>query len=161
MTKEQIQIESWLSEYLILEKRIDALYEQAQKPGMLGMFIKMGPKSTANMAVQTDAIHVDGGFPPLPWAINLETVYAKVKELSDDISEKIMACVAQMADIKCAVDRAGLTHEEYLYVEQRYFLGMSVKEMERDGCKRTRLGDVKESALQKIYQARYKKAETA
>lgn len=161
MDKNLIQTESWLSEYLILEKRIDALAAQAQKPGLLGMFIKMGPKGIKDMAVQTDAIHVDGGFPPLPWATKLESVYAKVKEFSEDISTKMMACVAQMTDIRCAVDRAGLTQEEALYIEQRYFLGMSVKEMERDGCGRSKLSDIKLSALEKISAVRCNSAESA
>jgi hypothetical protein len=49
---------------------------------------------------------------------------------------------------------AGLTNEEQLYIEQRYFLGMSVREMEREGCRETRLREIKRSALEKIHLAR-------
>lgn len=150
MTNELIQTESWLAEYLILEKRIGALYKQAERPQLRDMFLKMAPKGDKNMAVDTDKVNVQGGNKPIPWAANLETIYAKVKEISQDISDKIMACVEQQTDMRCAVDRARLTHEEYLYVEQRYFLGMSVKEMERDGCMATRLKQIKRSALEKI-----------
>ncbi len=157
MTNELITTESWLAEYLILEKRIDALYEQAQKPGLLGMFAKMGPKGIKNMAVQTDAIHVDGGFPPLPWAVSLEPIMADLQKRYDEISADMKACIAEMADIKCVVGQAGLTNEERLYIEQRYFLGMSVKEMEREGCGETKLLQIKRSALQKICDARIRK----
>ena len=161
MDKNLVQVESWLSNYTILEKRIDALYKQSQRPQLKEMFLKMAPKGDKNMAIDTEAVSVSGGHKPIPWAVNLESVLSKVKEISDGISESMKACAAQMQDIRCAVSMAGLDNEEYLYIEQRYFLGMSVKEMERDGCMRTRLSDVKMSALQKIYDARYKKAETA
>lgn len=154
LDKKLIEVESWLSEYLILEKRIDALYKQSQRPHLREMFLKMGPKGDKNMAVDTEATRVDGGKSPIPWAVNLESVLAKVKEISQDISDNIMDCVRQQMDIRCAVDQAGLTHEEYLYVEQRYFLGMSVKEMERDGCRLTRLKEIKMSSLKKICAAR-------
>ena len=154
MTKELIQIESWLSEYLILEKRIESLYKQAQRPHLREMFLKMGPKGDKNIAVDTDKINVQGGHKPVMWATNLEGVYARVKEMSDDITSKLQACLAQQAEIMSVVDSAGLDHEEYLYIEQRDFEGLSVKEMERNGCGETKLLQIKRAALQKIYDER-------
>lgn len=154
MDKSLIETESWLSEYRIIEKRIDSLYKQAQRPMLREAFLKMGPKGDANMAVDMGRINVDGGHNPIPWVVNLESAYAKAKDISDDIASKIEACLAQQAMMLLAVDRAGLTQEEHLYIEQRYFEGMSVKEMEREGCRHTRLVDVKRSALEKIYSAR-------
>ena len=154
MDKHILETESWLQDYKILEKRIDALYEQAQKPGLLGMFLKMGPKGDKDMAVDTDKVSVQGGHKPVMWATNLEEIYSKVKEMSDDIARKIQACLAQQSDMVQVVDSAGLSTEEYLYIEQRYFLGMSVKEMERNGAGETKLQQIKRSALEKISVAR-------
>lgn len=154
LDKKLIEVESWLSEYIILEKRIDALYKQSQRPHLREMFLKMGPKGDKNMAVDTDKVNVMGGHKPIPWMFNLEAVFAKVNEISDEIGESMKACAAQMQDIRCTVGMAGLDNEEALYVEQRYFLGMSVKEMERDGCRLTRLKEIKMSSLKKICAAR-------
>ena len=150
MDKNLIQTESWLSEYLILEKRITALYKQADCPYLKNMFLKMGPQGDKNMAVNIEQERVSGGSKAIPWAMNLEEIYAKVKEVSDDINTKIVACVTQQTEIRHAVAIAGLSHEEYLYIEQRYFLGMSVKEMEREGCGYNKLANIKKFALEKI-----------
>jgi len=158
MTKELTQTESWLSEYLILEKRVDALYQQAQRPALKEMFLKLGPKGDKNMAVDTEATRVSGGRACVPFNVCLDEIQAKLKEMAEDIRAKIQSCLAQQADIQAVVDRAGLTHEEYLYIEQRYFIGMSVKEMERDGCKHNRLANIKRVALEKICDARVRKA---
>lgn len=154
MDKHLIETESWLQEYRILEQRIESLYCQAQRPQLKEMFLRMGPRGDKNMAVDLDRINVQGGHRPVPWAVNLESVCEKIKQMSEETMGKIMACLAQQNDMVLTVERAGLSHEENLYVEQRYFLGMSIKEMERDGCMETRLRQIKLSALQKIYDSR-------
>lgn len=154
MDKHLIETEKWLSEYIILEKRIDALYKQSQRPHLKELALKFAPKGDKNMAVDTEKVRVDGGHRPVPWVIDFEKLYPKLKEISDEITDQILECEHELADMRMVVGRAGLTNEERLYIEQRYFLGMSVKEMERDGVGRNKLADTKKSALEKIHKSR-------
>lgn len=154
MDKHLIETEKWLSEYTIIEKRIDALYKQSQRPHLKELALKFAPKGDKNMAVDTEKVRVDGGHRPVPWVIDFEKLYPKLKEISDEITDQILECEHELADMRMVVGRAGLTNEERLYIEQRYFLGMSVKEMERDGVGRNKLADTKKSALEKIHKSR-------
>jgi len=161
LTKELVEVERWLSEYTIIEKRIDALYKQSQRPHLRDLALKLGPRGDKNMAVDTEKVRVDGGKRPLPWYIEYERLYPKLKEVSEEISQEILACEHQLTDMRAIVRMAGLTNEEQLYIEQRYFLGMSVREMEREGCRETRLKEIKKSALEKICAARRKATQNA
>ena len=154
MAKELVEVERWLSEYTILEKRIDALYKQSKRRHLRELALKMGPRGDKNMAVDTEKVRVDGGQRPVPWYITFEQLYHNLKEVSEEISQEILACEHQLTDMRSVVRMAGLTNEEQLYIEQRYFLGMSVREMEREGCRETRLREIKRSALEKIHLAR-------
>lgn len=156
MDKHLIETEKWLSEYTIIEKRINALLQQSQRLHLKELALKLGPKGDKNMAVDTEKVRVDGGHRPVPWVIDFEKLYPKLKEISDEITDQILECEHELADRQIVVGRADLTNEERLYIEQRYFLGMSVKEMERNGCRETRLLQIKRSALKKIYDARHK-----
>jgi hypothetical protein len=158
LTKELVEVERWLSEYTILEKRIDALYKQAKRPHLRDLALKLGPRGDNNMAVDTELIRVDGGKRPLPWYIEYERLYPKLKEVSEEISQEILACEHQLTDMRSVVRMAELTNEEQLYIEQRYFLGMSVRELEGEGYGRNKLADIKKSALEKIVAARKKEA---
>jgi hypothetical protein len=154
LTKELVEVEKWLSEYTIIEKRIDALYKQAKRPHLRDLALKLGPRGDKNMAVDTEQVRVDGGHRPVPWIVDFEKLYPKLGEISDEITDQILACEHELADRRMVVGRADLTNEERLYIEQRYFLGMSVKEMERDGVGRNKLADTKKSALEKIHKSR-------
>ncbi len=156
MTKELAEVERWLSEYTIIEKRIDALYKQAKRPHLRDLALKLGPRGDKNMAVDTEQVRVSGGHQPLPWIVDFEMLYPKIAEVSEEISQEILACEHQLTDMRAVVRMAGLTSEEQLYIEQRYFLGMTVREMEQEWCGRTRLQGIKVSALKKIYDARRK-----
>lgn len=150
MTKELVEVERWLSEYTIIEKRIDALYKQSQRPHLRDLALKLGPRGDKNMAVDTEKVRVDGGQRPVPWYITFEQLYHNLKEVSEEISQEILACEHQLTDMRAVVRMAGLTNEEQLYIEQRYFLGMSVRELEGEGYGRNKLADIKKSALEKI-----------
>lgn len=150
MTKELVEVERWLSEYTILEKRIDALYKQAKRPHLRDLALKLGPRGDKNMAVDTERVKVDGGKRPVPWYVTFEREYPKLKEVSEEIGQEILACEHQLTDMRAVVRMAGLTNEEQLYIEQRYFLGMSVRELEGEGYGRNKLADIKKSALEKI-----------
>lgn len=150
MAKELVEVERWLSEYTILEKRIDALYKQAKRPHLRDLAFKLGPRGDKNMAVDTERVKVDGGKRPVPWYVTFEREYPKLKEVSEEIGQEILACEHQLTDMRAVVRMAGLTNEEQLYIEQRYFLGMSVRELEGEGYGRNKLADIKKSALEKI-----------
>lgn len=150
MAKELVEVERWLSEYIILEKRIDALYKQAKRPHLRDLAFKLGPRGDKNMAVDTERVKVDGGKRPVPWYVTFEREYPKLKEVSEEIGQEILACEHQLTDMRAVVRMAGLTNEEQLYIEQRYFLGMSVRELEGEGYGRNKLADIKKSALEKI-----------
>ena len=150
MTKELVEVEKWLSEYTIIEKRIDALYKQAKRPHLRDLALKLGPRGDKNMAVDTERVKVDGGKRPVPWYVTFEREYPKLKEVSEEIGQEILACEHQLTDMRAVVRMAGLTNEEQLYIEQRYFLGMSVRELEGEGYGRNKLADIKKSALEKI-----------
>lgn len=154
MTKELVEVEKWLSEYQIIEKRIDALYKQSKRRHLRELALKLGPRGDKNMAVDTEQVRVSGGHQPLPWIVDFEMLYPKIAEVSEEISQEILACEHQLTDMRSVVRMAGLTNEEQLYIEQRYFLGMSVREMERDGVGRNKLADTKKSALEKIHKSR-------
>lgn len=156
MAKELVEVERWLSEYTILEKRIDALYKQAKRPHIRDLALKLGPRGDKNMAVDTEQVRVSGGHQPLPWIVDFEMLYPKIAEVSEEISQEILACEHQLTDMRAMVRMAGLTNEEQLYIEQRYFLGMSVRELEVEGYGRNKLADIKKSALEKIAAARKK-----
>jgi hypothetical protein len=102
------------------------------------------------MAVDTERVKVDGGKRPVPWYVTFEREYPKLKEVSEEIGQEILACEHQLTDMRAVVRMAGLTNEEQLYIEQRYFLGMSVRELEGEGYGRNKLADIKKSALEKI-----------
>lgn len=158
MTKELAEVERWLSEYTIIEKRIDALYKQAKRPHLRDLALKLGPRGDNNMAVDTEQVRVSGGHQPLPWIVDFEMLYPKIAEVSEEISQEILACEHQLTDMRSVVRMAGLTNEEQLYIEQRYFLGMSVRELEGEGYGRNKLADIKKAALEKIAAARKKEA---
>jgi hypothetical protein len=158
LTKELVEVERWLSEYTILEKRIDALYKQAKRPHLRDLALKLGPRGDKNMAVDTEQVRVSGGHQPLPWIVDFEMLYPKIAEVSEEISQEILACEHQLTDMRSVVRMAELTNEEQLYIEQRYFIGMSVRELEGEGYGRNKLADIKKSALEKIAAARKKEA---
>lgn len=158
MTKDILETEKWLSEYTIIEKRIDALYKQSQRPHLRDLALKLGPRGDKNMAVDTERVKVDGGKRPLPWYIEYERLYHNLKEVSEEISQEILACEHQLTDMRAVVRMAGLTNEEQWYIEERYYNGTSVKQLEREGYGRNKLADIKRSALEKIAKARKKEA---
>lgn len=161
MNKHLIETEKWLSEYTIIEKRINALLQQSQRPHLKELALKFAPKGDKNMAVDTEKVRVDGGHRPVPWIVDFEKLYPKLRKISDEITDQILECEHELADRQIVVGRADLTNEERLYIEQRYFLGMSVKEMERNGCGETRLKQIKRSALEKIATVRGKVTQKA
>ena len=87
------------------------------------------------------------GYDTLPWNQQYD---AAVSQLNDREKMELAELRDGLARREAAVRAAGLSQKEYWYVEQRWYNGKKVKELELTGCRETSLRKIKMSALKKI-----------
>lgn len=143
------KVESLLNEYIILEKRFEALMNQSKKTGLMQIALSLGPKDLKGKDLSEPSARTSHG----EWVDEFERACEKLRRKVQFITDEMAECLEKQDEIRLMLQRAELDENGKLYCELRYIEGHSVKEITElwpNGRSDTWLGDIRKDALQKI-----------